>query len=379
MSHMKFIFVLLILMQPVWSLALDNEPPEEPMASGFISHTEADSLANKTSTVLLPVLGYTPDTGLMLGGTVLRFFYLEPEYADSRPSVFSPVFIYSLKNQVMIFLGTHFSWDENRYALDIVPGYIKFPDLFYGIGRQVSLDDEEKFTSENLELFTEFNRTLWGNWRLGLSSQLTKHRLVEVAPGGQFDHGKITGSKNSWLSGLGPALILDSRDNTWSPHQGWFLQANARFGGSSLGSDFTYEEYTLDLRGYRTIAPNLVLAGQYLTTSLEGDAPFYILPRLGGNSGLRGYRGGLYMDKTRALARVELRRSKLWKSLGMVAFAGIGDVAPAPSKLTLAGNLWSAGLGFRFMVDSRERVNLRVDFGFGNDDSGFYISLGEAF
>jgi len=63
----------------------------------------------------------------------------------------------------------------------------------------------------------------------------------------------------------------------------------------------------------------------------------------------------------------------------MVAFAGIGDVAPAPSKLTLAGNLWSAGLGFRFMVDSRERVNLRVDFGFGNDDSGFYISLGEAF
>ncbi len=155
--------------------------------------------------------------------------------------------------------------------------------------------------------------------------------------------------------------------------------ASARFGGSDLGSDYTQQEYTLDLRGYQSFSKNLVLAGQFLTTRIEGDDPFFILPRLGGDSGLRGYRGGLYLDRTRTLGRLELRRSRLWKRLGAVAFAGIGDVAPSPEKLSLSGQLWSAGFGFRYLLDAQERVNVRLDFGFGNGDSGFYLSLGEAF
>jgi hypothetical protein len=62
-----------------------------------------------------------------------------------------------------------------------------------------------------------------------------------------------------------------------------------------------------------------------------------------------------------------------------VVFAGLGDVAPSPTKLTLAAELWSAGFGFRYRLDDRERVNVRLDFGFGNGDSGFFLSLGEAF
>lgn len=343
----------------------------------------ADSVAVTTestgSTVLLPVLGYTPDTGLMLGGLALRFFYLEPELPDARPSVFSPTIIYTVKNQIMIFLGTTLNWNRNRNTLNVVPSYIKFPDKFYGIGREASLDDEESYTSESIGLETDFNRKIWHNWRLGLSHQLRKHRLVEVDPDGQLASGTITGTGESWLSSLGPTLSLDSRDNTWAPDNGWWLQATARFAGSGLGSDFTTQEYTLDLRGYRSLSPDLVLAGQYLTTQMHGDPPFFIMPRLGGDTGLRGYRGGLYLDRTRALARLELRRSRLWGALGAVVFAGAGDVARTPHKLTLGAQLWSAGFGLRYMMDQTERVNVRVDFGFGNGDSGFFLSLGEAF
>jgi len=31
------------------------------------------------------------------------------------------------------------------------------------------------------------------------------------------------------------------------------------------------------------------------------------------------------------------------------------------------------------VLSHEEMVNIRVDFGFGNDDSGFFLSLGEAF
>ncbi len=338
-----------------------------------------DTTTNSGSTVILPVLGYTPDTGLMFGGLAMRFFYMEPDYPDARPSVFSPTVIYTLKNQVMVYLGVGLNWDENRNALNVVPSYINFPDSFYGTGRDVSLGDEEAYTSESIGVYADFNRRIWRNWRLGLSYILKKHRLAEVDPTGRLASGRIAGTQDSWLSGAGPTLSLDSRDNIWAPDRGWWLQAVARFAGSDLGSDYTTEEYTLDLRGYWTVGDELVLAGQYLTTRLAGDTPFFIMPRLGGDTGLRGYRAGLYMDQTRALSRFELRRSHLWGPLGAVAFAGVGDVAASPAKLTLAGELWSAGVGLRYMLDDKERVNLRIDFGFGNGDSGFFLSLGEAF
>ena len=60
-------------------------------------------------------------------------------------------------------------------------------------------------------------------------------------------------------------------------------------------------------------------------------------------------------------------------------FAGIGDVAPDVGRLTLAGNLWSAGFGVRYLWDEAEKLKIRLDFGWGNGDSGFYLTLGEAF
>ena len=378
-SGILSICICLHFLSPVMSMAQEETAPVMEMNKALTETAVADSLANTSSRVLLPVLGYTPDTGVMLGGTVLQFFYLEPDFTESRPSVFSPVFIYTLKNQIMVYLGLGLNWDENRNALNVVPHYLKFPDQFYGIGRDVSVDNEEDYTSKRMGVDLDFNRKVWRDWRLGLSYRLVRHQLAEVDPEGQLIGGTVNGTEDSWLSGVGPALILDNRDNTWAPDKGWFLQAVARFGGSDMGSAYTYQEYTLDLRGYWTVGENTVLAGQYLTTRLEGDVPFFILPRLGGDTALRGYRGGLYMDQTRALGRLELRRSHLWGRLGAVAFAGIGDVAPSPEKLTLGSELWSAGFGLRYMLDPKERVNIRLDFGFGNGDSGFYLSLGEAF
>jgi len=256
---------------------------------------------------------------------------------------------------------------------------VKFPDQFYGIGRNVSMADEEDYTSEKFEWDWGANRRVWREARVGLSYRLLKNSLIEIEPAGRLAGGTIAGVEKTWLSSLGPAVAWDSRDNTWDPDKGLWLLANVRFGVPALGSDVTYEKYILDLRGYRTVSANLVLAGQFLGTHLAGEAPFFLLPRLGGENGLRGYRGGLYLDRTRVLARWELRRRRVWGRLGAVGFAGIGDVAPDPARLTLSGQLWTAGLGLRYLLDEQERVNLRVDLGWGNGDSGFYLSLGEAF
>ena len=335
--------------------------------------------AGQASTVYLPVIGYTPDTGLMLGAAVLRFFYLEPDGPDTRPSVFSPTFIYTLKNQIMVFMGTEFNWGRGRSNAGFFPSYVKFPDQFYGIGRDVSKDDEEDYTPERVAVKLRYNRETLGELRLGVEYQFMAHRLVEIDPDGQLASGAVNGTENSTLSLPGINLSWDTRDNIWAPSRGLWVKLDAGISSGTFGSDYRFNKFSGDCRGYVSAGEKTVWAAQILATGLDGDPPFFALPRLGGDNGLRGYRGGLYMDKTRVLGRAEFRRDAIVGRFGGVLFAGIGDVSPSVGKLTLGRNLWTAGLGVRYLWDEGEQLKIRLDYGWGNGDSGFYLSLGEAF
>ena len=153
----KGLIVLFLKASVFYCLMLVSIPT---VAQNLTETTATDSLTNTSSRVPLPVLGYTPDTGMMFGGTVLQFFYLEPEFKECRPSVFSPVYIYTLKSQILVFMGLGLNWDENRNSLNVVPKYAKFPDQFYGLGRNVSLDNEENYTSKRLALDLDFTEGL---------------------------------------------------------------------------------------------------------------------------------------------------------------------------------------------------------------------------
>ncbi len=333
----------------------------------------------KGSTVFLPVLGYTPDTGLMLGAAVIRFFYLDEPGPETRPSTFSPTFIYTLKSQIMVFMGTDLNWDEGRSHAGIFPNYIKFPDQYYGIGREVTLDDQEDYTPEQINLELKYDREVLGHLRPGLYYRAQRHRLIKVDPDGELASGSVLGVDNSLVSLPGLSLAWDTRDNLWAPSRGLWLNLEARTSSGTFGSDYSFNQFIADFRGYIPLGENSVFAGQLLGTGLDGDPPFFSFPLLGGEEGLRGYRGGLFRDKTRALGRVEYRRDRILGRFGGVLFAGIGDVAPNVNKLTLAGNLWSAGFGVRYLLDEAEKLKIRLDVGWGNGDSGFYLTLGEAF
>jgi len=202
---------------------------------------------------------------------------------------------------------------------------------------------------------------------------------VKLDPDGQLASGSVRGVENSTVSGPGLSLAWDTRDHTWEPSRGLWLQLGARWARDGFGSDYDFNEFNADLRGYVSLGERTVLAGQLLGSRLEQDVPFFVLPKLGGEYGLRGYRGGLYRDNVRVLGRAEIRRDAVWKRLGVVGFAGLGDVAPTPGKVTTTGSLWTAGFGLRYLLDRGEKVKIRLDFGWGNGDSGFYLSLGEVF
>jgi hypothetical protein len=349
-----------------------DAPTAAPAAPGAVS-------APPSSSVILPILGYTPDTRLFFGASYIRFFYLDQPGPQLRASIFSPFVIYTFDNQILAFLGTELYWDRGRNHAAVVPSFVKFPDQFYGIGRDAVADDQEDYTPEALGLELLLERQVWSQLRLGVAYRADRHRLTEVESDGRLATGAIPGTTTGTLSAPGILATWDSRDSVWSARRGAYVLAGVRFYAEAFGSDYSFTEYLFDGRAFLPLWSTHVLAVQGLITSLDGTVPFYNLAQLGGEGGLRGYRSNRYIDRARAIGRLEYRWNDLWGGLSAALFAGLGDVAPRFEALRLDVAKPSYGFGFRYLLEPQQQLKIRLDFGFGDGDSGFYLTLGEAF
>ena len=112
----------------------------------------------------------------------------------------------------------------------------------------------------------------------------------------------------------------------------------------------------------------------------EGDIPFYSLYQLGGMTRLRGISNKyIYIDKNAYFAQCELRKH-IWNRFGLVLFGGFGNTYEKMSDVKFDQMKYVYGGGIRFQSDTKNDINLRLDYGRGSfGDSGIYMTMREAF
>ena len=169
--------------------------------------------------------------------------------------------------------------------------------------------------------------------------------------------------------------------------------AGFTFVEESLGSDFDFNRLDLDFRYYQSVVQGRhILAYQLVSEHIWGDPSFETMALLGGDEIMRGHFEGRFRDKSLWAMQVEYRlplvrshwidnREKLpfKERFGLVGFLGIGAVAPSTSDFRIDNTKKSIGLGIRFLALPKERINIRVDFGFGTATPGIYFNIREAF
>ncbi len=329
-----------------------------------------------TSLVPFPFIFYTPETELAGGGTVL--VYLRGDDTDERPSVISPIFIYTAKKQTMLYLNGEIYLDEARWRLDFSAGYTKFPDTFWGVGNDAPDAREEDFTPERTLFALGLKREVSPALYLGGSFGYARRTMVQTWAGGLIDTAAIPGTRDGNVLMAGLSVTHDDRDSTTFPRAGGYRELAFSSAGGALGGDYDFRSLSLNLSHYRAVGETSVLAGQFTASALSDEPPFDMLGQLGGDMLLRGYYAGRYRDRNLLAAQLELR-GHLWRRLGGVLFAGVGEVARDLDGFTLDGLRAAGGFGLRFLLNRDEGLNLRMDWGFGAGSSGFYMSLGEAF
>ena len=102
------------------------------------------------------------------------------------------------------------------------------------------------------------------------------------------------------------------------------------------------------------------------------------MANVGGDDMIRGYASNRFRDNHFLGAQIEYR-FPLWWRFGMVVFTGVGDVYHTPSDIKLNTLKYTTGAGIRLAINTKERLNVRFDYGFGRKSNAFYIMLTEAF
>jgi len=346
----------------------------------FQESREGEDTSRAVSEGILPVpiAYYTPETGFAGGAGVLHFARPENSPAHLRPSATALLLIYTQKKQFISQLSGEWYFQQAAHRLDTDILFMRYPQKFFGVGNRTPENLEESYTSQILRFEIKGLTTVAKSFQAGLTLYFEDRKLSALSPTGLLATGTIHGSTNGITSGVGPLVYYDTRDNIFASTRGSYYQLSIVFHDNTFGSDYQFSKTVINLKEYFGVGQDQVLALQWYGFFIGGPAPFHKLAELGGQNQMRGYYEGRFRDKNYIASQVEFRMPLFWR-IGFVAFAGMGDVAQDISRFNLRDIKPSYGFGFRYFFNVQERLNLRLDFGFGNGSNGMYIGPQESF
>lgn len=356
------------------ALGADNvQPPFDIEGGGGYAKAEQD----ESEWGGVPAVFRTPETGVGAGAVLI---YLPPQLSGKASSVLSGG-VLTEKKQSLASVYTEQYFAHDLWAAELYVAYQDYPDLFFGVGNDTKVADQEPYTWRQHKAAVSLRRLLTPDLRVGLNAVSQTDNFTKVQTGGLLDSGQVYGRQGGESRGLGGSLRWDTCDDAYSPTRGESFNVLAIRYDRHLGSEYSFNFYELNLKKFWSLNDKTVIAGQiYHVVNAGGDVPFYQLALMGGKNLLRGYYQGRFRDRNMLVAQSEYRR-RLWRRWGGVVFGGFGEVSHDLAGLALTGAKPTTGFGLRYQLVEHQRINVRLDFGFGRNESNpsVYLYLLDAF
>lgn len=343
---------------------------------------------------------YTPDFGVLIGGSALMTFRMNPKDTTMRRSVVPMALAFMFEGGGLnLMVKPQLFFKDDKFRIFGVLNYKNTRENFYGIGYNTN-KNYERSDSTSQYRYSGFQVNPWFLFRIGKSDiffgpqiDISYDKLSEPAKylPQQADYAAAGGDENGYKnfsSGIGFLLSYDTRDIPANPYRGTYVDLRGIMYQKWLGSDKNFYRLELDYRQYKSVGQRKVLAWTLQSKNTFGrHIPLTKYALSGTPFDLRGYYMGQYRDKSSHVALVEYRQmfntdrstwlKRITSHLGYVAWGGVGFMGPTPGKIE--GVLPNAGLGLR--IEVQPRMNVRFDYGrnFVNKQSLFYFNMTEAF
>lgn len=389
MNISKLIVLAFILL----SITLKAQNPNQQTTTVEVDSIAPDTLSkfaryNKKAEALFkvlpfPMVSYSTETGTVFGLAKYNLVNLVEGDTISSASSFSELVSISSEGQFKVVLGSTVYLNRNKIILQGGVQYVEYPEWILGVGNDAKRENAERIKTKRLVFDNKFlyaindSKTLYA----GVIQEYKNYLDVEAYDSTEsfLNKTEYPGYQGGITSGFGIAARYDTRDHKYNAKEGTFIGFNAMAFGEYVGTDFSYNSYEIDIRKYFNPWLNHVVALQLYTEINSGNVPFFSLGQIGGTNRMRGYYLGAIRDKVIADSQIEYRMP-IWSIFGVTAFASAGRVAENMNGMSLDGLWYAGGFGLRIMVDSSNKANLRIDFGYGQDGArAIVVGFTEAF
>lgn len=257
---------------------------------------------------------------------------------------------------------------DGRVMIEASANLRDYPrESFFGIGPDSRREDQSEFALRMKEFGGRGGVRVAPALLIGAGASLFTPR----ANGEELDYLRATGF-----------VEVDYREPLNARRGGWYRLDYSRFTDRGDGA-WSFHRADLDVRQFiGFFADRRVIALRGWVATSEGQdgsngVPFYLMPTLGGNDSLRGFRNYRFRGPHALLLQGEYRW-ELWSGLDAALFYDAGKVALRRADLNLRNLERDYGFGFRF--NTAEGVILRVDAAFGSrDGKHLHIVFGGVF
>ncbi len=365
----KYLFSFLCFLTITVS-GIAQEVIVEPLEENKTDKTE------RIKPVILPVIYYSPETRTAIGATGLLLFKTEEQTTRTSYIDFLTL-ITERKQRVFASIWSIFTPKEKFFVKGAIY-FSRFPDYFYGIGNQTTNNSREEIRYKTFFVNNWCLRQIKPHLFLGPQYQFYKVFDMHFPDHSHFNPSNLRSFNGSLASGLGLALVYDTRDHTTNAHKGWYMEASGFNYSQVLGSEYNFTSLLIDIRKYIPLGAKSTLAVALVNNFNIGDVPFKQLAFLGGTRNMRGYYEGRFRDKNNIILQMEYRQT-VYKRWGFVIFGTLGNVYSNVYNLTHSDLKYTVGAGLRFKINRKENTNLRLDEGLGAKTHGVYGNFGEAF
>ena len=338
---------------------------------------DTTSLRNGSKFVILPIVMHTPETkwGLGMGGS-MTFRVGKPD-SMTRTSNLQALGLRTTRGQTILGLEGNIFFPGENYILRIHSSYSFFPDKYWGLGNRTDRHKPQTFSYRQYYIFPQLLRRIYKDLYVGVSLEFQQIFHFAYDKNSFYDYKNVVGLQGGIVPGAGLLVTWDSRNNAFSPTKGEFFEISyTEFENQRKNYDYT--NYIFDFRKYLAARSGSVIAFQVYGNINKGSIPILSMASMGGNMIMRGYYSGRFRDKNLLAAQIEYR-VPIWKRIGAVGFAGVGQVANNLEDLGLSQFKGAAGGGLRIALKPKERLNLRMDYGIARNSNGFYLTIAEAF
>ncbi|MBT3754752.1 MAG: BamA/TamA family outer membrane protein [Candidatus Cloacimonetes bacterium] len=338
-------------------------------------------LIAKVEYVVYPSLGYSDETGIYAGGLAyLRYGGIEGDSTSQKNLIYFSTEV-SEKKQYSIHLMPEIHFKNGKYSFLTNAKFKHWPSTFYGIGNEHISGEDEQFTKREYDIKIEFTKKMTNTWQTGFIYELSQFQIEKTEENGLLAIGVIPGSEENTTSGIGLSISYDTRDSDTYPQNGLFYNFKSILFSDTFASDYSFIRAEIDLRHYLSIFPNQTLAIQGYFSTVSDEVPFHKMSYLDDN--MRAVTANKFIDRHSIVFRIENRifpwSHPLLERFGFVAFLETGEVAGNLEDLSINRLKLSYGTGLRISFLMNDRLNVRLDIGFGEQNQSLSMGSREEF